>query len=326
MNIGAIRDAIRVERTCKICGNRSKYVLSMNNEHGAPHVLEIFLCSYCGLLFVGNPITDDLLSYAYSTLDTRKYYREVASTSEEKISQALNDVNSLMRSFANYPTVLDVGCGYGHFLSALTKSHSSIRAVGHELPGDSASVCKSKGFKVFTCNLEDISDKFSVITLLDVAEHVPQPNLIFAACYSLLKKDGYIYIHTPRRCFWDNLFLALIKMPGFRKMSRAWLRTRVSIFHLHLWTDKALKLSLQKAGFQLVYLKSKMELSWPLDRYTKLYLGEIFHFPPLLVKMATGLANILFVWLGTLRNKSICLVQKRHNLPKSSYIYQTKKA
>jgi uncharacterized membrane protein len=64
------------------------------------------------------------------------------------------------------------------------------------------------------------------------------------------------------------------------------------------------------AGFKLVYLKSEMELSWPLNRYTKVYLGDKLHVPALVVRVATALAGILFLRLGTLRNKAICLAQR----------------
>lgn len=311
MNIGVIRDASRVETTCKICNSKSKYVFSLNTEHGKPYPLDIFLCSYCGLLFVGTPITNEQLAHAYGTLDQTKYYQQIEISTGRKVSRAINDLSILLENDSGNSSLLDVGCGYGHLLEALSKLNPSVRAVGQELPGESASVCQTKGFKVLTCVLEDISERFSIISLLDVAEHIPHPNRTFSACYSLLKKDGYIYIHTPRRCIWDNLFLGLIKMPILCKLSRMWFRTRLSMFHLHLWTDEALKLSLQKAGFQLVYLKSEMELSWPLEMYVKVYLGKTLHFSPVLIMMGTVIARVLFVWLRTLKNKAICLGKKR---------------
>jgi len=311
MNIAAIHDASRFDRTCKICSSKSKYVFSIDGKQGHAPVLDIFLCGYCGLLFVGNPVTNEQLARAYETFDQNKYYQEIATSMGRKVSRAIGDINILLHNDPPHSSILDIGCGYGHFLEALTKLSPSIHAVGQEFPGQSASVCQSKGFKVYTCALEDISEQFSIVSLLDVAEHIPQPNRMFEACYSLLETNGYIYIHTPRRCFWDNLFLRLIRIPGLCRFSRSWFRTRVSIFHLHLWTDKALKLSLQKAGFQVVYLKSEMELSWPVDMYVRVYLGRKLHFSPGLLRIATVFAKVLFVWLRTLKNKAICLGEKR---------------
>ncbi|MBI2357602.1 MAG: class I SAM-dependent methyltransferase [Deltaproteobacteria bacterium] len=224
---------------------------------------------------------------------------------------AVNDLYPLFSNPGDHDSVLDIGCGYGHFLEVFKDSRPFVRVAGHELQGEPASACEAKGFEVFTCNLEEISDKFDLIVLLDVAEHVPDPNRTFAACHSLLKMGGHIYIHTPRRCFWDSFFLLLAKIPGMGEFSAAWLRTRVSIFHLQLWTDKALEMSLKMAGFQLLYLKPELELSWPLERYARIYLGEKLHFPPLLVRIATRIADLLFVRLGTLRNKAVCLGQRK---------------
>jgi len=310
MKMDASCDTPRV-RACKVCGGKSKHVFSLNNEYGEPHVLDIFSCASCGLLFVGNQTTEQQLADAYGAFDFEQYYREIADTNDRKVRRAVDDVALLLRGYPKKPSVLDVGCGYGYFLEALAKSHPSIRGAGHELPGDSATRCQRKGFEVFTCSLGKIPERFSLVALLDVAEHVPWPNATFAACFSLLKKNGYICVHTPRRCFWDSLFLALVRVPGLRGLSKAWLSPRVSIFHLHLWTDKALRLSLQKAGFRLVRLKAEMELSWPLERYAEVYLGDRLHLPPLLVRVVTCFARIVFVWLGTLKNKAICVAQKK---------------
>ena len=317
MNFAVSHDQSLSERTCKICSSKSKYVFALHNRHGDPEFLDIFLCRYCGLLFVGNPITEKQLAYAYARLDQEKnrneYYQEIAPSTAKKVSRAIDDICGLLRDGSNNSSILDIGCGYGHLLEALTKLNPSMLAAGHEVPGQSASFCQEMGLRVFTCSLEDIPEQFSIISLLDVAEHIPQPNRTFAMCYSLLKADGYIYIHTPRRCFWDNVFLGLRKIPGLRKLSRLWFRARVSIFHLHLWTDKSLTLALQKAGFQLVYLKPEMELSWPLDRYVKVYFGHKFYFSSVFITIATGLAKIEGLWMRTLKNKAICLGQKKRD-------------
>jgi SAM-dependent methyltransferase len=301
--------ALRRETPCKVCGTRADYAYSIDNGTKDPRVLYVFSCNYCRLLFVGNRITEDQLARAYTEADTTQYYEEVGATTEEKALRSIEDLQPLLRCTAD-PSVLDVGCGYGHFLQALRARHPSIRAIGTELPGDCADFCRSKGLTVFTCELKNIPEKISVAVLLDVAEHVPQPNRTFAACFSLLEAGGYIYIHTPRRCFWDSLFLGLTRVPGLRGVARTWLRSRVSIQHLHLWTDKALELSLKKAGFRTIYLKKELELSWPLEKYTNLYLGKYLGLPPLLVGLTTLLANLLFVRLGILHNKAIYLGQK----------------
>ena len=300
---------------CKVCNGKSRHVVDIKYSYGEgdPSALSVFLCSICGLLFIGE-VTDAQLACAYGALDSNRIYEETAFTVERKISRALHNIAPFLSGNVSNPSLLDIGCGYGHLLDGLAESYPLLRLTGHELPGDSASVCRKKGYEVFTCPLEDLSGHFSVITLLDVAEHVSDPNSTFAEVCRLLNKDGYVYLHTPRRCFWDSIFLALIRIPGLRKLAWEWLRTRVSVFHLQLWTDKALKLSLRNAGFRIIYSKAELELSWPLERYANVYLVRQRHLPVLLAKVFTYLARFLFVGLGTMRNKSIVLAQKVGNV------------
>jgi len=163
---------------------------------------------------------------------------------------------------------------------------------------------------VVTCDLGEISDEFSAIVMLDVAEHLARPVEAFAACYSLVQDGGYIYIHTPRRCFWDSMAVLAARLPLFRRAAVVWLRTRLSAAHLQLWSDQALRLSLNRVGFRVCYLKREMELSWKVEQYTEIFLGEHFHFPKVVISLATVIANILVVRMGTLRNKAICLARK----------------
>lgn len=308
--MGALQNRSRSQGTCKVCGKAAVYLTSLNNSHGLPRILEILHCQCCGLVFVGNPVSDEQLAHAYGTLSPGRSYQEIARTTQAKVSRAIDDLTSLLNGRSDI-SVLDVGCGGGHFLESIARSHLRVRAAGLELPGENAFACQKKGLRVFTCALEQLTEHFHVAVLLDVAEHVLWPNRTFTACASLLREEGYLYIHTPMRCFWDSVFLALARVPGLRRVSRVWLGTRVSIFHLQLWTEQALKLCLERAGFRILYLSRELELSLPLARYSEMYLGSKLHVPALGVRVATTIADLLFVRLGTLRNKAICLAQKR---------------
>jgi 2-polyprenyl-3-methyl-5-hydroxy-6-metoxy-1,4-benzoquinol methylase len=261
---------------------------------------------------VGTALTDEQLGHAYASQDVKQYYQEISHVNELKIQEAVSDLTPLLKQLQGEPAIVDVGCGYGHFLKAMSDSSPEARLAGHELPGESAAACRELGFQVHTCALEDVPDRFDVAVLLDVAEHVPDPDRFFSACAQALKKNGHIYIHTPRRCFWDTLSLALVKLPAIRRLAVIWLFPRVSVFHLQLWTDRALELALDHAGFQVIGLKAKLGLSWPMERYTRVFLKEKFRFPSPLVSIATSIANLLFIRLGALRNKAVCLARKRN--------------
>ncbi len=271
----------------------------------------MLLCPSCGLLFVGSPITSEQLAHAYRTIDNVKYYEDTAAASAARVHAAAANINSIIEKLPAGPAILDVGCGDGHLLEALSKSFPTARLAGHELPGQAAAAAQARGFTVYTGELAEVPSQFHVAVLLDVAEHVPDPNRFFQTLASRLETKGYVYFHTPRRCFWDTAALLLARTPGVRKLALAWLNTRVSIFHLHLFTDEALTRCLEQAGFQVQFLRKKLELSWPLEMYTRVYLGNKLHLPSPLVVLATWAAKFIFIRLGALHNKAVCLAQKK---------------
>lgn len=291
---------------CKVCASDANYVYSIDNDvAGEWTLLDIFSCTRCKLLFVGTPLTEQQLADSYSRLDASAYYVQVGDTIRNKAVRSVEDLGPLLRG--SNPSVLDVGCGYGHFLEAFRDSYRAVRLAGRELPGETAEACREKGFEVYTTELYEIPETFQAIVLLDVAEHVPDPNTTFAECQALLESNGHLYLHTPKRCLWDEFFLTLVKVPGLRRFARVWLRSRVSVFHLQLWTDEALRLSLEKAGLRVIYLKRELELSWPVEHYARIYLRSL---PAPFVRLAVFAINFAFVRLKTLRNKAICLARK----------------
>ena len=303
------RGGLRREGRCKVCAGRARFAYSIANAHGEPRQLDILLCTACGLLFVGTPLSDEQLAYAYGTLDQTGYYREVAETTEEKMARALATLGPLLAAGREPVSVLDVGCGDGRLLEALRRAFPSARLAGHELPGETAEATRAKGFQVFTERLEEIRETFSLVVLLDVLEHLPEPAAVLGGCRALLASGGHLYLHTPRRCVWDSLLLPLVNVPGASWLAHAWLQGRVSIFHLQLWTEKALRHCLAQAGFEVVSLRAAMELSWPPERYARVYLGEKLDLPAALVRAAAASMKLFFVRLKMLRNKAICLAQ-----------------
>jgi 2-polyprenyl-3-methyl-5-hydroxy-6-metoxy-1,4-benzoquinol methylase len=294
---------------CKVCGMESRHVFSL--EQGAEPALALHLCPGCGLLFVGNAPSEEKLAEMYSCPEAPDYYALVATDNHKNNLKAAEDVESLLRK-GNFqtPSVCDVGCGIGQFLATLRERNSGLDLVGSELSRTRAAVARSKGFEVFERGISDQKDRFAVITMLDVAEHVKDPVGIFAECHGSLLPGGSLYVHTPCRCFWDSLALFLISVPGLRKLGRKWLKTRVSVAHLQLWTHKSLRLAYEKTGFHLSGFKRELELSWPVDKYIAVFLNRNSKMPSFLVSIATFLADLFLIRLHVLKNKAVTVAQK----------------
>jgi len=295
---------------CKVCRGLSRFILALDNLQPPPDKLKIYLCSNCGLLFVGDEISESQLLRAYIEADYSSLYSETEPTARKKASSCAEDLAALLRGENAGHKLLDVGCGTGIFLDAITMRFPQTEVAGFELSEEAARACRLKGFRVFSGrSLAEVPARFSVITLLDVAEHVLRPDLLFGEIHALLNPGGFLYLHTPGRCFFDTAALRTSKGLFFG-VARLWLSTRVSSGHLQLWTERSLRLALETAGFTVLRMRRQLELSWPVERYARIYLGGRLGLPTLLVRAAAVFFDVLLVRWGLLKNKLICVAQK----------------
>jgi len=92
---------------------------------------------------------------------------------------------------------LDVGCAFGGLLKAAQKYY---KPYGIELSEYSGGVAKSiYGNNIHLGTLEDHpfrEESFSVITMIELIEHLPDPLSAVKECYRLLKPGGLLLIQT----------------------------------------------------------------------------------------------------------------------------------
>ncbi len=104
--------------------------------------------------------------------------------------------------------LLDVGCGTGWFLEVAQQAGYAV--VGLEVGAELARFTSEKlGVQVFTHPLPELaaSQRFDVITLFDVIEHVPDPGGLLKAVRSHLNPGGIAIVFTPNL---DSLGLAVL--------------------------------------------------------------------------------------------------------------------
>lgn len=271
---------------CKLCGAPARFLCATANPHGPVARIEHLLCQGCGLVFVGTALRTEDLAAAYATLDQSTYYEEIRSENRGKFATARAALESLLGS--PDAAVLDVGTGNGEFAEFLL-SAGFARVAAHELPG--ADLGRLRGTPIDVYQDFDYSSipssAFDAVTLLDVAEHVLDPDRLFQACYRVLKPGGFVYIHTPVVSRIDRLVHRLLGIEAMGRLARVWQGGRTSIFHLQNYTARALGLVLTRAGFAEVAFAQRNELSWPVERYVRVYLCEKQGLPAWLAPAAT---------------------------------------
>ncbi len=128
---------------CKLCGAPSRFLCETFNEHGSIRAIRQFRCGTCGLVFVGNALTSELLGEAYATLDTEQYYAEVGKTEEKKFETCQANLRAL--GIAENSHIIDLGTGNGDFLIHLKAAGFSSLA-GHDIRMKTPSALRPPGF------------------------------------------------------------------------------------------------------------------------------------------------------------------------------------
>ncbi len=136
-----------------------------------------------------------------------KYLSSVNVSEEEMETNFSQNINLHKEILKNLPEnkeakIIDLGCGYGTFLNALSKMGYK-NLFGLEIGKEQNEFLNKKGFKIYNQDLVEFlrvtDEKFDCITLFDVLEHFKKDELV--EIVSLLKKrltkDGVIILRVP---------------------------------------------------------------------------------------------------------------------------------
>lgn len=212
-------------RVCPICGcDKHIYLFSKSGGH-------YVRCTRCDMIFLNPVFKEQALKDYYKDLDTEQstitenesdFYREIYLLGLEKIKQKID-----------HGRILDVGCGGGFFLDIAKEN--KWKTFGIEPCRNDRLIAEKKGH-IF--NLED--ERFDVITLWDVFEHIVDPNSYLKMLNSWLKDDGMVFIQTPN----VDSFAARI------------LQNRCNMFdgleHVNVYSPVTIKRTLDGNGFNIL--------------------------------------------------------------------------
>lgn len=139
--------------------------------------------------------------------------------------------------------VLDVGCATGFFLEVAADAGWEVYGV--ELSEFSSAVAKKKfGERIFNGTLEQAgySDgQFDLVTLSDLLEHVPQPDLFLAEVRRILKPGGHVMVITPN-----------VNSLSAHLMGKLWSHYKAE--HLLYFTPRTLRGLMERHGFDTLYV------------------------------------------------------------------------
>lgn len=183
-----------------------------------------------------------------------QYWHERIKKSKNEVRGEAN-LNEIFETASSALTegnrILDVGCGDGSFSYYIKDKFG--RLYGAEISEKAAHIAQKQGvFTTITDLNSSLSYKvntFDAVTCLDVIEHLPDPRLLLAEIYRVLRPDGKLVLTTPNFRYFRNLNKLIFKgtFPHTSPDTFVW-----GGGHLHYFTRKDINTLLERVGFKRI--------------------------------------------------------------------------
>jgi 2-polyprenyl-3-methyl-5-hydroxy-6-metoxy-1,4-benzoquinol methylase len=188
----------------------------------------------------------DLVSHQRKTyvLDPLSARMRKSGVEEVKANWLKSKIN---RENAN-PLLIDVGCGSGFFLEAAREIGFSV--CGIEMDTELGEECQKKGIPTLIQKVpgqawpQELKGA-DIVTLLNLVEHVADPVKFICGLATILKPDAWIVIEVPRAESISTLVNVAFPGSTYRHLTPP--------EHLHVFSDKSIRLLLEKAELSIIH-------------------------------------------------------------------------
>jgi SAM-dependent methyltransferase len=232
------------EEKCFIC--KSSYFKEYSEDY--------LKCLSCGLVFLKKPPKLEELNKVYNA----QYYENPYPFGEQALFDSAWRLNRLIQEYKDKGSILDIGCGRGHFLYPFKQS--GWRTCGIELfPEEAEYARKVFGLDVFTGKVEEagvyLDDKsFDAIIMNATLEHFIDPDLVLDIAYNKLNPGGILYIWVPNI---KSVFHTLNRKKGLKEGVP---------FHINCFNTRNLRMLVERHNFRIEHLRTE---------FLYAFLGEI---------------------------------------------------
>jgi SAM-dependent methyltransferase len=179
-------------RICPICTGaaRDEDSFALSPSRDLPEIVHLQFCAACDFLFLR-----DVEATSY-----RRYYASVLNDADDAVKLEGPDARVVLQTVrfeALLPKdfrgrMLDFGCGQGGLLRALADRFPDASFFGHDIADHLPSSSRIR----FVPTLDDVADRFDVIVLSHVVEHLVDFEILRRLA-GRLAPDGLMYVEVP---------------------------------------------------------------------------------------------------------------------------------
>ncbi len=229
--------------TCPTCGSRRRAV---RLERFGRKILQ---CLDCDIGYVDAFPTDtgDVYSHeGYIETQQSSYLENVDYRKQRFAMERLDIIGRHLHRASKGARLLDVGCGTGWFLEVARDQGYVVSGI--EIGRELAQYTSQKlGAAVHTVPLTELSpdEKFDVITLFDVLEHVTDPRALLRSIRSHLNPEGIALLFTPN---FDSVGIALLREQSSLVMPAE---------HLFYFTPASLRRLIEETPLEILEFETK---------------------------------------------------------------------
>ena len=235
-----------------MCGQTDVDTAVMEKRTDVPFDVRVVRCGACGHRYLARwPET--------LTLGLYDYYAAKLDWPEERLFDPLNAARfrTLFASFEKLVAgrrLLDLGCGAGHLVKVA--SEEGWDSLGIDTSAAAVALAQrmranAQEIDFFDPALDD--QRFDVIVMSEVIEHIPHPPKFLARAFSLLAPGGLLYATTPN---FDSLTR--------RVVGAEW--AAIHPEHISYFVTRTLARAVRQAGFTVERLSSRNTSPAPIVR------------------------------------------------------------
>ncbi|MFB3897222.1 MAG: class I SAM-dependent methyltransferase [bacterium] len=146
---------------------------------------------------------------------------------------------------------LEIGCGAGVFSYNVSKYCPSFKIIAFDISRSAIKEAKltiNQPIKWLVADGECLpfqNNKFAVIALMDIVEHMPDISLLFKECYRVIQNGGVLHGNIPCENNKYTIWWLMEKLKIGNKL------TQKHLGHIQKLTTEELILALKQAGFEI---------------------------------------------------------------------------